>query len=265
MWVNYDIGVDNQSYLSLSKMKKEADPLEEARREAAQEGDEKLAKALSPRQRIGMWNIDRLDEDEGPQFFDAPFTLDKAFANLSIDQDNGEVIYIDDPAEGCDVRFYKEGTGLATKYDASKMRLLKPSPLHEDEAVEAEWLDYVKKHPVPDCLNYYDYNHIASAFNGQAGTRNDDNEDDTRTSRRSANTQVSKSRTRKEHSDGADEGRPSVRERASSEEKHSRTRVSANEEDSEPEAKPRGESIRERLARRRAPVHDDSDDTEDED
>src|SRR5882672_4302969 len=270
MWVKYDIGVDNQSYLSLSKMKNEADPLDEARREAAREGDEKLAKALQPRQRIAMWVIDRLDEDEGPQFFDAPFTLDKAFANLSIDQDTGEVIYVDDPAEGCDIRFYKEGKGKNTKYDASKMRLLKPSLLHEDDAVAAEWMVYAKANPVPDCLNYYDYEHIAASFNGQAGTRDDEDETvTTRTARQPAAKEPSRAkqvthRVSDENAETGDGDRGEVPPKS----KPSRARAQVDEDDNEepePEVKPRGESIRDRLARRRPPPPDEDDEVEEED
>src|SRR5580765_49288 len=46
LWVNYAIGADNQSYLSLKMMKQEKDPLDEARAEALHDGDKKLAAAL---------------------------------------------------------------------------------------------------------------------------------------------------------------------------------------------------------------------------
>lgn len=170
IYVNYGIGVDEQSYLSLSKMLQEKDPIAEARRVAQQEGDKKLESALQPRQRIAMWVIDRQDEDEGPQILPAPFTWDKSLLNISFDDDTKEVVYVDDPEEGCDVRFYKEGAGLKTKYDASKMKLLAPSPLCEDEKLQAEWLEFAAANPIPDCLNFYDYDHIAQVFGGQART-----------------------------------------------------------------------------------------------
>jgi hypothetical protein len=186
VFVNYNIGVDNQSYLSLAKMKGEADPLAEARREAERSGDKDLAKALAPRMRIGMWVIDRVNEDEGPLLWLAPFTLDKAIANLSFDEDTKEVVFIDDPENGCDVRFYKEGTGLKTDYDASKIRILKPSPLHDDEGIQAEWLEYVQENPIPDCLQYYDYDHISAAFDGTVANKDKDAEEEKPRSRKSA-------------------------------------------------------------------------------
>lgn len=180
IWINYGIGVDNQSYLSLSKMKSEADPVAEARASANRKGDEEVAKQLQPRQRVLMWVIDRQAEDEGPQLFDAPMKVDKALANLSIDDDTKEVLQIDDPEEGNDFRFYKEGSGLKTDYDASKMKLLKPSPLCQDEALQEEWLDYVQANPITVCLQYYDYDHIQGVLEGQVkkGAADDDDEEE---------------------------------------------------------------------------------------
>src|ERR1700744_5730799 len=114
IFVNYSIGPDNQSYLSLSKHGKGDDPIAEARREAQRDGDKDYAKALNFSQRILYWIIDRNDEEEGPLLWAAPFTFDKSLANLCIDEDTKEVIEIDKDEEGNDVRFYREGTMLNT-------------------------------------------------------------------------------------------------------------------------------------------------------
>jgi hypothetical protein len=177
IFVNFNVGPDNQSYLSLSKHGKGADPLEEARREAQREGDKDFAKKLNPSQRILYWIIDRNDEDEGPLLWAAPFTFDKSLSNLCIDEETKDVMFIDDPQEGCDVRFYKEGQGLLTKYDPSKMKLLKSSTIHEDEGQENDWLDFIHENPLPDVLNFYDYDHIKMTFDGQIGSRDDDDDE----------------------------------------------------------------------------------------
>ncbi len=187
LWVNYGVGVDNESYLSLSKMKGEKDPLAEARRDAERSGDKDLVKALNPRQRILMWVIDRNDEDEGPQLWPAPFSVDKALAGLSFDEDTKEVIYIDDPNAGSDVRFYKEGQGLKTDYPVEKMRIGKPSPLHTDKGLMAEWLEFIQQNPLPECVQFYDYDHIATTFDGTARTESKDDEDEKPVRRTSGN------------------------------------------------------------------------------
>jgi len=166
VYVNYGIGVKDQAYLSLSEMKKKPDPLAEARRRADREGDKETSDSLRPTKRVGMFVIDRTAEEEGPQFWIAPWTIDKSFCNLSLDEEDGTPMYIDDPEAGNDVRFYKEGTGKTTKYPADKMRILKPSRLSEDAELAEEWLQYVMENPIPDCLNFYDYDHIKAAYDG---------------------------------------------------------------------------------------------------
>ena len=167
--VNYQIGPDNQSYLSLSKMGQGRDPIAEARQQAEREGDEALAKALRPTHRILMWVIDRLEEDEGPQLYAAPFSkVDKAFIDLARDPETGEIVEVDNPEEGCDIRFYKTGSNLATDYPAAKMRLLETSPLSDDQKKQDKWLEYITENPIPDCLQFYSYDHISKVFGGGA-------------------------------------------------------------------------------------------------
>lgn len=174
VWINYGIGPDNQNFLSLSKMLKEKDPLAEARRIADKDGDEDTSKALNPRQRIVMWVIDREDEDAGPQVFSCPMSVDKDLASISVDEDTNEVVLVDEPEEGTDFRFHREGKGLKTKYPAAKMRLMKPSPIHADEGQQEEWLNYIQDNPIPETLNFYSYDHIAETFGGSVRTEKDD-------------------------------------------------------------------------------------------
>jgi hypothetical protein len=165
-YINYGIGINDQAYLSLSEMRKEADPLHEARRKAERAGDKELADSLRPTKRVMMFLIDRTAEDEGPQLWPAPWTVDKAFCSLSIDDESGAALPVDDPDEGHDIRFYKEGTGRTTKYPAERMRILKPSKLSENERLAEEWLEQIAENSIPECLNFYDYDHIAAAFDG---------------------------------------------------------------------------------------------------
>lgn len=283
IWVNYGIGVDNQSYLSLSKMKQEKDPLLEGRRQAERDGDEKLARALQPRQRILMWVIDRLDEDEGPQLWPAPFSFDRALANISTDEDSKEVVFIDDPKEGRDVRFYKEGSGLKTKYDASRMKLMQAAPLSDDSAMSEEWLDYITQNPVPDCLQFYDYEHIAGVFDGNARVDNDDDEDEKpRKTRRDDDDDPPPKRRPSARDDDDDDppfdgGKKVARKPADDDDddpppKRARTRVNGtDDDDDDPKPKraavsdddddpPPRESIRDRLKKRHsAQIQDDDD------
>ena len=246
--INYGIGADNQKYLSLSKMKGEPDPLHEARRKAERDGDEEVSRALRPNKRVLMWVIDRLDEDEGPQLWDAPVSLDKGIAGASFDDDTNEIMYIDDPEEGCDVRFHREGTGLKTKYPGEKIKILPKGPVHEDEAQQGEWLDYVNENPVPDCLQYYSYDHIAEVFNGNVRTANDDEDEDKKPARKPR--EESKKTARKPEPEPEEDEEPPFEEEEVKPKVRSRQRAEPDEEAEEaPPIKPG--SIRDRLTKAR--------------
>lgn len=176
-YINYNIGVTNQKYFSLEKMKKEKDPLQEAKKQAEREGNRKLADALKPTQRVLFYVIDRNAEEEGVQLWLAPWTFDKKLCALSVDEDTGQCIDpIDHPDEGSDVRFYYEKSGKQfPDYPAEKMRILKASPLHEDETKADEWLEYTAENPIPSVINFYDYEHIASVFDGHIATEEERN------------------------------------------------------------------------------------------
>ena len=267
IFVNYGIGADNQSYLSLSKMNEcsaAEDPLAEARREAQKEGDEKTAKALAPRQRVLVWVIDRNEEDEGPQLWDIPFSVDKDFVNLCLDEDTKEVSYPEDPEEGHDLRFFKEGTGMLTKYPASRMKLMDASPLHEDQDIQTEWLDYIQENPVPDCLQFYTIDQIAAAFDGTVRTDKDDDDEGKPQRRKPRDVEDDeKPATRKPKDDDGDPPpRRAAKPRAevadddgdpepTPKPRRPRPDPDADQDDAEAEPAPR-QSIRERLAARRS-------------
>jgi hypothetical protein len=232
--VNFNIGPDNQSYLSLSKHLKGADPLADARREAQKDGEKKLAKALNPNTRILYWIIDRNDEDEGPLLWAAPFTFDKSLANLCIDEDTKEVTAIDDPETGHDVRFYKEGTGLTTKYDPSKMKVLGESVIHEDEGQQKEWEDFIYENPLTDVLNFYSAEHISAAFDGVAGRKDDDDDDDEKPAR--------SRKSRDEDEDEKPKARARSRAAEAEDEPPPRRGPRRDEEEGEEEEKPKARS-----------------------
>ena len=239
--VNYGIGPDNQSYLSLSKHGQGADPLAEARREALAEGDKEYAKKLQTSQRILYWIIDRMDEEEGPLLWAAPFTFDKALMNLCIDEDTKAVIELDHPTEGRDIRFYREGSQLNTKYDPSRMKLMEPSSIHEDEGLEEEWLDFIQENPLPEVLNFYSYDHIKAQFAGQSGKDDDEDEE--------------KPQRARKHTKSTDDG-----DDADEDEKPSRSKASRRQvDDDDPDDAEKAEKPTRRRAVSRHAKDDDDD------
>lgn len=181
IFVNYQVGADNNQYLSLDKMFNEEDPILEERKRALDEGDDKYADSLKPKKRCGIWLIDRKAEDEGPQFWSMPWTMDRDICAVSVDDDTNEVLNIDDPDNGFDVKFVSEkAKGGMKTYEAVKIAR-NESPVHEDEELMDEWLDYIQDNPVPDILIKHDYEHIAKSFDGArkpSDEEDDENEDD---------------------------------------------------------------------------------------
>jgi len=121
--------------------------------------------------------IDRKAPKEGPKFWAMPWTVDKEICGLAVDKKTGEIYQLDDPSDGYDVEFTVTGKGLQKKYEQVQIAR-KSSPLHDDDEKANEWLDYVAKNPIPECLVYFDDEYIEKQLSG--GVRQDDKKGDKR-------------------------------------------------------------------------------------
>ena len=171
IFVNYGIGPDNSSFLSISKMKggNERDPVKEERERAIREGDRDYADTLKPNQRFLYWLIDRDKEKEGPLLWAAPYTLDKDLALLSQDKRTKELLYVDHPEQGYDVFFSRNGKPPQVRYTGLSLDR-RPSPLHDDPKVAEKWLQFVMDNPLPSVLIHRDYDYIKNVFGGGGGS-----------------------------------------------------------------------------------------------
>jgi len=186
IWLHSSVGPENQTYLCRKMMLKEPCPVCEERERALREGDEKYAGDLKAYRRVLVWVIDRDHEEEGPQLYPMPWTIDRDLAAMAVDPRTGEIINIDHPDEGYDVSFTRQGSKVNTKYIGVSIAR-RVSYVSEDEAKQNSWLDFVTDNPVPNCLNYYDYEHIKANFDGaEAAAPADDEAVPTRSSRRAA-------------------------------------------------------------------------------
>lgn len=160
LYLHYGIGTDNAAYPCLEKMKGEMCPICEARKAAADAGDTELADKLKPNRRVLVWMVDRNDEKSGPVIWSMPWTIDRDLCKLSTDARTGEFLAIDDPENGFDVEFERKGKAQRTEYIG--LRIARRS----SELGDDDWLDLVVNHPIPELINYYDYDHIKRAFSG---------------------------------------------------------------------------------------------------
>jgi hypothetical protein len=173
IYLHYNVGPDDGSYLCLDKMKGEPCPVCDAR---SQSRSEEEKDALRPSFRCLAWVIDRDNEKAGPLVWSMPITLFKDINARSIDKKSNLPILIDDPEEGFDIAFNREGTDMRTKYTAVEV-LRDASPLHDDERLQERWLNYITQLTLPDLLNFYSPEHIEKVLFGRADRRSTETEE----------------------------------------------------------------------------------------
>lgn len=251
IYVHYGVGLDNNTVVCLAKNKDliepETCPVCEMRQQYQADGNDEYAEILRDRKRVLAYIIDRSDEDKGIQLWPMPFTVDRDVALVSQDEENGEMLFVDDPKEGYDVLFRRDGEGQTTKYVAVKVGR-RPTPLSNDRDQAAEWLDFINENPLPDQVVIADAEHIEELLEGGVATgdrkkgvtkakgrrgRDDDEEEDEPPRRRG--------RSRHDEDEDEEEERP-----------RSRRRAAADDDEDEDEPAPR----------RRKPIVDDEDEEE---
>lgn len=238
LWVHYGIGADSQSYLCAQKMRGDPCPICEEREKAQQEGDDEYAKKLAAKKRVAAWIIDRDKEDNGPVIWSMPYSVDKDITLRCEDKRTGEVLPIDDPEEGYDVEFVREGSKLKTKYTAVEIARTS-TPLSDDEDEQEQWLQFIEDHCLPECLNFYNYEYIAGVFKGGKRVQDDDEEeeeDDPKPRRRRSRADDEDEKPRRRGRRSLDEDED---EEGEEEEKPKRSRRRSREEDEEEEEKPK--------------------------
>jgi gp32 DNA binding protein like len=167
------IGPDNSTYLCPRKMLNKPCPICEASKEAKDAGEAEEAKALSPSERVISWVLDRDGDDpEKPLLYDQSWTQDRDVTSLCVDERKGGTLLIDHPDNGFDVTFRRQGGGLKTKYYGWAIAR-EESPIHESQRVQDEILDYITDNPVPETLNFYDYNYLKGVLSGTVEAKDD--------------------------------------------------------------------------------------------
>ncbi len=127
--------------------------------------DEEYAKQLKAKKRVLVYLIDRDAEKEGLQVWSMPQNLDAEIVKISVDKRTGETFSPDDPRQGFDVSFERNGKGLKTKYEAVQLAR------RESDLGNDDWWQEATDNPLPELLNYFSYDHIAAAFDGKGAAR----------------------------------------------------------------------------------------------
>lgn len=175
VWVHFQIGADNHQYICAKAMVQVHEtygfspiedvrcPIDDERDDASGAGDDKYASSLKAKRRVVVALIDRDDEKIGVQYWAMPWTVDKDISLRRVDKRTGETYNIDDPDKGYDIDFeYTPPAGQQPgKYEAIALAR-RDSPLGNDT-----WLNDLMDKPIPDVLQYHDYDYIAKIFAGK--------------------------------------------------------------------------------------------------
>lgn len=185
--IHYGIGSDNSSFICVKKMRNEECAACDARKEASSEGEEELAKALSPNIRAAFYMIDRKNESEGPLLWLSPYqNFHQEMLLQARDARTKSFVQLDNPEDGYDISFTVKGKGLSKKYTGIKVAR-SASPLSDDEDTAQAWLAYIAETPIPDALVYPEYDHVKAALEGGVRTRDEDGKEEQRGGKASAN------------------------------------------------------------------------------
>lgn len=166
VYVHGNVGPENGVYLCLNKMLRKRCPVCEKFRALTASGDTDEANAIKVGKRVVVWIVDRDDEAAGPIIWAMPaFKVEREIQALSTDEDGG-IIRVDNPDEGFDISFSRQGAKLNTNYVGVRIARSE-SPLADDAEQQEEWLKFITENPLPSVLHYYDAAYIDNVLNGQ--------------------------------------------------------------------------------------------------
>lgn len=252
--VHYGVGPDEQQYFCLDKMQDEACPVCEARSSAQSEEE---SSELKSTWRALCWIIDRDNEKAGPMLWSMPMTVFKEINLRSVDKKSNTPILIDDPEDGYDITFNKEGSGLRTKYTAFEIDR-DPSPLHDDEDKQDDWLEYITENNIPDIMQFFKYDHIEKVLFGKGKSKGDEEEEEEEEAPRS-----SRRRRRGEDESGDEEPRSSRRRRRAQETEEEED--DGDDAQTETESEEEAEAPRKSRRRRRIKGEEESEEEQEDD
>ncbi|MBO0736276.1 MAG: hypothetical protein J2P48_06870 [Alphaproteobacteria bacterium] len=168
IWVHYGVGPDRASVLCLDQMKGQKCPICQERARAEKARDEELTRDLRATRRVLCFVVDRKDPGKGVLAWPMPSTVDREIAKAAKDRSTGQYFFVDDPVNGYDVYFDRDGEGLSTKYTGVSLA-------RRSSKVEDKYLDWVEAHPLPEVLKWRSYEEVRRLYEGNS--RPDDDED----------------------------------------------------------------------------------------
>jgi|PlaIllAssembly_1097288.scaffolds.fasta_scaffold00376_9 hypothetical protein len=163
VWVHFNVGTDKSAYICFDEIRKHVPLLAQLlpkgvkcpgcieRKRAQAEGELEYEEALAPKKRVITWVVNRDKEKEGPKLWSQPFSVDRDVCKICVDKKTQDVYELDNPYDGYDLTFDREGTDQKTKYTAYTIAR-HSTPLSDNDKLMTEWLQFVKDNPLSGCV-----------------------------------------------------------------------------------------------------------------
>ncbi len=157
--IHFFIGPEKSSFICPYKFDRKPCPLCEKKERLEKMGNKKESDSYRATSRTLVWIIDRNEEAKGPQLWGMPLSkVDAKILETSQNKRTGERYPVDDPEEGYDIFVTKTGQMLTTEYTIQIDRQSSP--------VDAKWVNFVVKNPLPFVLVHHDADVIRIEMDG---------------------------------------------------------------------------------------------------
>lgn len=171
IWKHSNVGADGVTFLCPKKMQNKYCPIcADIIKLKAKDPQDEAIQDLRPASRFLFFVVDVKNsetEKKGPQWYDAPISVNDAIVKASEDKRTGQVVDVSDPKKGCNVLFAKSGSMKKTRYDSFELEP-RESPAKKD------WLDVPE---FDDILNFVDADIIEVTYTGGIKEASEDSSD----------------------------------------------------------------------------------------
>lgn len=177
VWMHRYIGPDNSTYVCRRKMLNKPCAACEAAREAKDAGETDEAKALEPAKVVVVWALDRSEDNDTAVVWPMSWTMDRDVTALCQNKRTGKMLILDNPDEGFDISFKRQGQGLKTRYFGLAIDR-DPSPVADDEDKQDEILEYIWDNPIPEILDIKENKYLEAVLAGQTEEADEDEDEE---------------------------------------------------------------------------------------
>ncbi len=223
IWVHRNVGADGLTFLCPHRMQNKYCPIcADIKKLKAKDPQDEAIQDLRPSARFLFFVVDVKSpetEKKGPQWYDAPVSVNDAIVKISEDKRTGRVVDVSDPARGYNIVFGKSGSKKMTRYESF---VLEP----RESPAKKDWLDVPE---FDEILNYVEADVIEAAYLGMP-TGGASQEGEEHGSRRGAATQEEEEAPRRRRTEEPEDEAPRGRRAAAEEPAEEAPRRRAAEE-----------------------------------